>query len=151
MTNLRIAALGLGYLPNKAIGLSVLLLLTFYPGPQRILRALRRTQMCVRMYHTKASFQITARGTYFKGKVRETGEEMPAASAPFKQGLLHLVFLQGNSHSHWGTFFSFFFFWREKNNGFVAAVPGPPCPQWAEDATVPLDSESSSGTRGRTK
>lgn len=78
MTKLKTAALGLGYLPKKAICLIVLLLLTSCSEPQCTLRALRGTQMCARMYHAKASFQITARKTYFKRKVRET-EEMPAA------------------------------------------------------------------------
>lgn len=46
-TKLRTAAAGLGYLPSKAVGLIVLLLLTSYPEAQHTLKALRGTQTYV--------------------------------------------------------------------------------------------------------
>lgn len=66
------------------------------------------------MYHTKASFQITARGTYFKGKVREIGEEMPAASAPFKQGSCTLSSCRGTATPTGAHFSPFFYLERKK-------------------------------------
>lgn len=46
-------------------GLTVLLLPTSHPEAQHSMKALRGTQMCVWMCHTKESFQISARGTDF--------------------------------------------------------------------------------------
>lgn len=71
---------------------------------------------------------------------------MPAASAPFKRGLLHLVFLQGNGRSHWGMFS--LFLGEEKQWGLLLLSQGLPgrrwLPLWAKDVTVPLGSQSGS-------
>lgn len=134
MTKLRTAAVGLGYFPNKAIGLTALSLL-IYPEAQHTLQALRGTQMCVRASH---QVQLSTRGTYFWRKKWVKQRRRDASCfGPLQAKAPALCLPSANGHSHRAHLL---FFWVErKNNGFVAAVPGPPArrglPLRAEDAT----------------
>lgn len=117
--------MGLGYFPNKAIGLTALSLL-IYPESQHTLKALRGTQTCVRKCHTK--FSSVPEEHIFKGKMREA-EELKLLRPPSSKDSCTLP-----SFSEWplppGNILPSLRGER-KNNEFVAAVPGPLCPQRA--------------------
>lgn len=129
MTKLRTAAAGLGYLPSKAIGLIVSLLLTSSPKAQQNLKASRGTQMrvCARVTPRRASKSVPEE-RIFKGKVRETEEKRrQLLQPPASKGSCTLSAAPNGAHFH--------FFWVEtKNNGVYRWCPRASCPQRA--ATV---------------
>ena len=112
--------------------------------------------MCERVTPRRA-FRSVPEEHIFKGKVRETEEKRcQLLQSPSSEGSCTLSSCRGTAAPTGAHFLLFFFFLERKHNGFVAAVPEPPCPQraamvgrgchrppWAPGA-VP-------GTRGRTK